>query len=286
MRRSLFRMVFALAFLATVPALAQSRAAQADEAEFKKAIDQIIVDYTTSYNAKDAAALLPHYTADAIQINATGAHKVTPAFFENYWKASGMEKQSAVADQVVLLNSTTGIVEGTWSQSGKRPADGAAWTINGYWSAVYVKDGDKWKAKMLTAGLKPPAPMSAADAKTQLEALNTQYVALHNKQDAAGMAAMFTADSLNTVAGGTRKMDQAAFEARFKNGITNLESKLDQVVLLSPTVAIAYGDYHLTGKNPASGEAISNAGNFTGVYVREGNTWKIRAITGVPKPVK
>ena len=49
---------------------------------------------------------------------------------------------------------------------------------------------------------------SAADAKTQLEALNTQYVALHNKQDAAGMAAMFTADCLNTVAGGTRKMDQ------------------------------------------------------------------------------
>ena len=149
MRRNLFRAVFALVFLAVVPAMA-------DEAAFKQYLEQSRAKYIESFNKKDSAGLVSLYTADALQVNATGAHKVTTAFFDEFWKIGDI-KHHATFEQVAVLNPTTATATGTWQWTGKA-ANGSPIDTGGYWTGVYVKDGDSWKIKMITAGVKAPPP--------------------------------------------------------------------------------------------------------------------------------
>jgi len=84
-----------------------------------------------------------------------GARKTTPDIFEGMFK-SGLDHLDAKIDQVIPLSQNAAIGTGTFHQTGKT-ATGTPIDVDGIWSAAYVKEGDKWKLRMLT-GFAKPAP--------------------------------------------------------------------------------------------------------------------------------
>ena len=130
-------------------------AARADDADLKKQVDQISVAYTERFNKKDAAGLVALWAPDGIWVNAVaGPSKLAPDTYENMFKA-GLEHLEAAVTQVVPLGPDTAIGTGTYHFTGKNPTSGAAINVEGYWSAAYVKEGGKWKLKMLMGAPKP-----------------------------------------------------------------------------------------------------------------------------------
>ena len=57
---------------------------------------------------------------------------------------------------------------------------------------------------------------------------------------------------------------------------------MDQVWPLANDMALALGEYHITGKNQA-GAPIEIIGRWTAVYVPEGGKLKIRMLSAFPK---
>ena len=129
--------------------------AKADDADVKKQVDQIGVAYADSFNKKDTAALVALWASDGIWINPVlGPSKLAPETYQNMFKA-GLEHIDVAVTQVVALGPDTAIGTGTYRFTGKNPTSGAAIDVDGYWSSTYVRDGGKWKIKMLMGAPKP-----------------------------------------------------------------------------------------------------------------------------------
>ena len=148
-RSKILQMALALVLVGTVPA------AKADDADLRKQVDQIGVAYAESFNKKDTAGLIALWAPDGIWINAVaGPSKLAPETYESMFKA-GLEHVDIAVTQVVPLGPDTAIGTGTYRFIGKNPTSGAAINVEGYWSSTYVKDGGKWKIKMLMGAPKP-----------------------------------------------------------------------------------------------------------------------------------
>jgi len=145
------RLMLAFAML-----VGMTMAARADEADLKRQVDAIGAAYTEHFNKGNAAGLAALYTADGILVNPAGMNKVTPALFEGMFKNSGLNHlDPPKVEQVIMIDPKVALGIGTYHQTGKK-ADGTAVESEGWWSATYVLDGDKWKLRMLTAAPKPP----------------------------------------------------------------------------------------------------------------------------------
>ena len=127
-------------------------------------------------------------------------------------------------------------------------------------------------------------PSAPVEAKQQLDQLIVKYVETHNKNDAAGIMALFAPDPITVNSAGVFKTSAASFENRWKGGLTHLESKLDQVTLLAPNIALGIGTYRLSGKK--DGKDISSEGTFTSTYVKHLDVWKVQSTSATPKPEK
>ena len=166
------------------------------------------------------------YTADALQVNATGAHKVTTAFFDEFWKIGDI-KHHATFEQVAVLNPTTATATGTWQWTGKA-ANGSPIDTGGYWTGVYVKDGDSWKIKMITAGVKAPPPALKADElKAEVEQILANYSVCYTKQDAACIAANYTSDGFFVNPAGVAQARRTPTAIVFKVGFNEAGYDVD-----------------------------------------------------------
>ena len=121
-----------------------------------------------------------------------------------------------------------------------------------------------------------------ADLKKQMEQINTAYVESFYKQDAAGMAANFATNAIVITPSGP-ETDMMFAERVLKAGFNHVEVKVDQVWLLGPDTAIGMGQVQYTGKDQ-SGAPIESANFWTATYVQEGGKWKLRMLSGIPKP--
>jgi uncharacterized protein (TIGR02246 family) len=131
--------------------------------------------------------------------------------------------------------------------------------------------------------LSAPAFADDADLKKQVDQIATGYVESFNKQDAAGIAALFATNGIVVYPSGPQTDLVKALEGTFKAGFNHIEAKVDQVWTLGPDTGIGMGQARLTGKNQ-SGASIENANFWTATYVREGGKWKIRMLSSIPKP--
>ena len=221
------------------------------------------------------------YTADALQVNATGAHKVTTAFFDEFWKIGDI-KHHATFEQVAVLNPTTATATGTWQWTGKA-ANGSPIDTGGYWTGVYVKDGDSWKIKMITAGVKAPPPALKADElKAEVEQILANYSVCYTKQDAACIAANYTSDGFFVNPAGVHKPVDA-YGNLFKVGFNKLDTTLTQIQPVGSNAAIATGTWHITGKDK-DGKDLDASGAWGATYKKEGGKLKIQMLTASPKP--
>jgi ketosteroid isomerase-like protein len=130
-------------------------------------------------------------------------------------------------------------------------------------------------------------PAVAADAdqnlKQEVDKICTTYAESFNKQDGAGIAALFATGGMHVNPAGPRTDIAQYYEAAFKAGLDHEEIAADEVWPLGSDAILGIGHYRITGKNQ-SGAPIETAGIWTSTYVREGGKWKIRLLSAMPKP--
>jgi ketosteroid isomerase-like protein len=131
--------------------------------------------------------------------------------------------------------------------------------------------------------LHQPAIADDADLKQQMDRASTAFMESFNKQDAASIAANFATNAIAVNPSGLHTNVAQYYESIFKSGTYREETTVDQVWLLGPDTAIGTGKFRLTGKNQ-SGAPVDVAGFWTATYVKEDGKWKVRMLTGVPKP--
>jgi uncharacterized protein (TIGR02246 family) len=123
--------------------------------------------------------------------------------------------------------------------------------------------------------------------RQQIERLVATYAENFNKQDAAGIAGLYTKDGVlvssaaKAVKSGPQEIEQS-YQGAFKSGMNHIELTVDQVLPFGTDAAISMGEYHLAGQGQSGPMKVD--GHWTGVDVREGGTWKIRLATAVPNP--
>jgi uncharacterized protein (TIGR02246 family) len=138
---------------------------------------------------------------------------------------------------------------------------------------------------IMIVALSAPAFADDADLKKQVEQNAATYSESYNKQDMAGITALYATDGILVTSGGARARTDLApvYEGAFKAGFTQLVATVDQVWPLGSDTALAMGKYRYTGKNQ-SGAPIELVGRWTATLVREDGKWKIRMQTAVPQP--
>jgi ketosteroid isomerase-like protein len=133
-----------------------SAPAFADDADLKKQMDQLNASFMESFNKQDAASIASNFTADAIAVNQYGPHTNIAQYYEGIFKLGTLQEETTV-DQVWPLGPDTALGMGTFRITGKTQS-GAAINSAGFWTATYVREGGKWKVRMLSGISKPPPP--------------------------------------------------------------------------------------------------------------------------------
>lgn len=130
-----------------------------------------------------------------------------------------------------------------------------------------------------------PAAAAEQDVKQEVEKIASSYAESFNKQDAAGIAALYATGGVQVNQTGPTTDVAKRYEGAFKAGFNHNDITVSQVSPLGNDAALSMGEYHLTGKNQ-SGAPIEAAGIWTAVDVREGGKWKIRMLSAIPKPAQ
>lgn len=133
------------------------------------------------------------------------------------------------------------------------------------------------------AALSLPAVAAENDAKQKVEAVASEYAASFNRHDGAGIAALFATGGIHVNPAGPRSDIADFYQGAFKAGFDHEEITVDQAWPLGSDMALAIGNYRLSGKNQ-SGAPIETGGIWTATYVTEGGKLKIRLISAMPKP--
>src|SRR5262245_19674703 len=128
-----------------------------------------------------------------------------------------------------------------------------------------------------------PAFADDADLKKQVDQIGTAYVESFNKQDVAGIAALFATNAIVVNPLGAQTDIVKFVEGLFKAGVNHIEAKVDQVWLLESDTGIGMGQAKYTGKSQ-SGAPIEATNFWTATHVQDGGKWKVRMLSGIPKP--
>ena len=128
-----------------------------------------------------------------------------------------------------------------------------------------------------------PAIGSDQNLKDELAKVASAYEQHFNKQDAAGIAALYTKDYLRVTQNGVEPDNAKYYEGAFRAGMNHLEIKTTDVQPLSEDMALLTGEARVTGKSE-KGDPLELNVIWTSVDVRENGQWKIRMLTSVPKP--
>lgn len=119
--------------------------------------------------------------------------------------------------------------------------------------------------------------------KEEPEKVGATYTASFNRQDAAGIAALYADGGRHINPLGPRTDIEELYKSIFKAGFDHQESNVDAAWRLGSDTAIAIGQYQIAGKDRQSGLRIERGGYWTAAYVCEAGIWKIGMQTAVPK---
>lgn len=120
--------------------------------------------------------------------------------------------------------------------------------------------------------------------KLEIEAVGAAYVARFKAGDAAGIAGLYAAEGVHVAPNGPRSDIGRFYDELFKFGFTDQETVLQEVRLLATDIAIASGEYRISGK-AQDGSPMTRGGYWTATYQRdETGSWKIVVQTAIPRP--
>jgi ketosteroid isomerase-like protein len=122
-----------------------------------------------------------------------------------------------------------------------------------------------------------------ADLRQELEKNGSAYVESFNKQDVAGIAALYATGGIHVNAAAGPRRDIAEFyRLIFEAGFNHQQVSVDEVWALGAETALAMGQYRIAGKDK-TGAPIERGGIWTATYIREGGKWKILMQTAMPR---
>ena len=150
----------------------------------------------------------------------------------------------------------------------------------------------QWTLAIVAAAFVVPASAQLVDPSliAGVDRIFATYTEGFKKQDASAVAEVFTTDGVllsqspnGVVNSGTQAIAQR-YESIFKLGANNISITRSQLTQLGNDVAIALGEYQVTGQGQSGPIKMDGDWSATYVYVRDAGTWKIRLLTVVPKP--
>jgi ketosteroid isomerase-like protein len=120
------------------------------------------------------------------------------------------------------------------------------------------------------------------NVKREVENDLSAYAESFNRQDAAGIAALYATGGIHINPAGPRTDIEQFYQGVFKAGFDQQEVSVDDAWPLGAGTALAIGQYRISGKDP-NGTPLQRGGYWTATYVREGGKWKIRMQAAIPK---
>jgi ketosteroid isomerase-like protein len=161
------RLVFALAGWAlgsALPSLAQWRDT-ADPVVASKLVSfynsALTMKYQDAFNRRDSAALAALFTEDAVQVAPEGlffGRKAIERRFADLFQRQRLSNFFGARDQLSAIGSELWAVGEWWSLL---PTQNGPVQVGGYWSEIYVRDGEVWKIRLSTFNVTPPKAGSA-----------------------------------------------------------------------------------------------------------------------------
>ena len=149
------RLLLALGGLAICFAL-QNFAQQSTtpDPQLRQALDALTKKTDEAYNDGDAASITSLYTEDAVLVTDTGPIYGREAIEKHYadlFQRLRFSNHLSAPDQYspYILNAAGNEIwsNGKWSQSVKGVNFGPI-QLKGYWSSIYVRQGDSWKKRL------------------------------------------------------------------------------------------------------------------------------------------
>jgi len=134
---------------------------------------------------------------------------------------------------------------------------------------------------VIVLALPASALQSDRSLRHQIESVVSSYAENFNKQDASGIAGLYTKDGVLVNPAGPEKSVVQYYQNAFKTGFNHQDIALEDVSSLGPDAAISMGGVHISGRSQ-NGSILESNGRWTAVEVREGGAWKIRLLTAFP----
>ncbi|OSI74977.1 DUF4440 domain-containing protein [Bradyrhizobium canariense] len=122
----------------------------------KQEVEKIGAAYAESFNKHDSAGIAGLFATGGMHVNPAGPRTDIAEFYEGAFKA-GLDHEEITVDQVWPLGGDTLLAMGQYRITGKNQS-GAPIETGGIWTSTDIREGGKWKIRMLSAMPKPPAP--------------------------------------------------------------------------------------------------------------------------------
>ena len=133
---------------------------------------------------------------------------------------------------------------------------------------------------IIVIALELPASAQQSDRSLRQQ-IESGYAENFNKQNASGIAGLYTKDRVLVNPAGPEKSVEQYYQNAFKTGFNHQDIALEDVSSLGPDAAISTGGVHISGRSQ-NGSVLESNGRWTAVEVREGGAWKIRLLTAFP----
>ena len=149
----------------------------------------------------------------------------------------------------------------------------------------------QWTLAIVAAAFVVPASAQLVDPSliAGVDRIFATYTEGFKKEDASAVAEVFTTDGVllsqspnGAVNSGTQAIAQR-YESIFKLGANNISITRSQLTQLGNDIAIALGEYQVTGQAQSGPIKIDGDWSATYVYVRDAGMWKIKLLNVIPK---
>ena len=128
----------------------------------------------------------------------------------------------------------------------------------------------------------PAFGQSDQNLRAEVEKISAIHVENFNKQNAAGIAALYAKGATLVNAAGVHTSAEENFQNAFKLGFNHQEVSVREVTSIAPDIALGIGEYANSGQGQSG--PLQVRGRWTAVYIRQDGVLKIRLLTAVPIP--
>jgi uncharacterized protein (TIGR02246 family) len=146
-----------------VATLAAPATAVAGDESLKQVVEKLAAAYADNIAKQDPAGIAALYAKDGVLVINTGVQTDIAKAYEGTFKA-GFNHDEIKVDSASPLGPDALIANGEFRLTGKNES-GAPIEINGFWTAIDVREGGTWKVRMLTAMPKAPPPPEIASLR-------------------------------------------------------------------------------------------------------------------------